>query len=158
MVVLLLILTQPVWHGRGGLATRGVLIDYKAYADKKNIKYSPLSAHKITIAEIEDIARDQGIIFEQGDVFLLRTGYVEAIQAATQEEIPQMLTSPDNVGVEDTIDAVRWFWNQHFSAVVGDNLGFEVMRPTKNGIDASGTTADYGEAFLLPLFREYRVC
>ncbi|OGM47292.1 hypothetical protein ABOM_003792 [Aspergillus bombycis] len=135
--------TLEHWHTFGGLATRGVLIDYKAYADRNGIKYSPVSPHKITISEIEKIATEQGVIFQPGDVFLLRTGYTEAIQAATEDEQAQMIDSPDNAGVEGTLDAVRWFWNHHFSAVAGDNLGFEVMRPSKNGIDATGSTADY---------------
>ncbi|POR32492.1 Uncharacterized protein TPAR_07276 [Tolypocladium paradoxum] len=132
------------WHARGGLATRGVLVDYKAYADRKGIQYSPFSAHKITIAIVEDIVREQGVEFRRGDLFLLRTGYTEEIQAAKgEEEQIEMLNAPDSVGIEDTMQAVEWFWNQHFSAVAADNVGFEVMRPTKNGVAASGTTADY---------------
>ncbi|OAP57931.1 hypothetical protein AYL99_08669 [Fonsecaea erecta] len=132
------------WHARGGLATRGVLIDYKAYADRKGIKYSPFAAHKITIMAVEEIAREHGITFRPGDVFLLRTGYVEDIsQAKNEEEQIKMNSSVDSIGIEDTVEAVKWFWDQHFSAVAADNPGFEVMRPTKDGVDASGTTADY---------------
>ena len=76
---------------------------------------------------------------------MLRTGYTEALEAAgSVEEQDKMANSPDSVGIEDTMEAVAWFWDQHFSAVAADNIGFEVMRPTKDGVDASGTTADYG--------------
>lgn len=121
-----------------------MLIDYKAYAERNGIEYSPASPHKISISEIEKIATEQGVIFQPGDVFLLRTGYTEAIQAATEDEQARMTASADNVGVEGTLNAVEWFWNHHFSAVAADNLGFEVMRPSKDGVDATGTTADYG--------------
>lgn len=81
-------------------------------------------------------------------MFILRTGFTEAIESIGDEaERNRRASSPDSAGVEDTMDAVRWFWNNHFSAVAADNPGFEVMRPTKNGVDASGTTADYGEIF-----------
>lgn len=123
-----------------------MLIDYKAYADKKGIQYSPFEAHKVTIATINDIAREQGVEFQPGDLFILRTGYTEAIEAAkSEEEQVQMCNSPDSAGVEDTMEAVEWFWNQDFCAVAADNLGFEVMRPTKDGVPASGTTVDYGK-------------
>ena len=78
-------------------------------------------------------------------MFLVRTGFTEAIEAISDpEEQEQKASSPDSAGIEDTMEAVRWFWNQHFSAVAADNPGFEVMRPTKDGVPASGTTADYG--------------
>lgn len=139
-------LLMPItdWHTRGGLAARGVFIDYKAYADEHNIQYSPFSAHKITIDAIEKVAKKQGVTFRRGDVFLIRTGFTEAIEAIDDpEEQAKMASSPDSAGVEDSMDAVRWFWDQHFSAVAGDNPGFEVMRPTKDGVPASGSTADY---------------
>lgn len=131
------------WHARGGLVTRGVLIDYKAYADKKRIKYSPFDPHKITIAVVEEIARDQGVMFRQGDLFVLRTGYTEAMQDANEAEQKVMTASQHSVGIENTLEAVKFFWNHHFSAVAADCIGFEVMRPTKDGVDASGTTVDY---------------
>lgn len=122
-----------------------MLIDYKAWAERKGTRYSPFSAHKITIAAIEEIAQDQGVVFQRGDMFLVRTGFTEAIEAISDpEEQEQKASSPDSAGIEDTMEAVRWFWNQHFSAVAADNPGFEVMRPTKDGVPASGTTADYG--------------
>lgn len=61
-----------------------------------------------------------------------------------------MANSPDSVGIEDTLDAVKWFWNKHFSAVAADNIGFEVMRPTVDGVDGVGTTADYRMLLLRP--------
>lgn len=146
LVTMILTETQIDWHARGGLVGRGVLIDYKAYADRNGIKYSPFEAHKVTITAIEEIAREQGIVFQQGDIFLLRTGYTEAIEAIEDvAEQERMGSCPDSAGVEDTMMAVKWFWNNHFSAVAADNVGFEVMRPTVNGVSGSGTTADYGK-------------
>lgn len=128
-----------------------MLIDYKAHADRKGIRYSPFDPHKITIAVVEEIARDQGVVFRQGDLFLLRTGYTEAMQDASEAEQKVMTSSHDSVGIENTLDAVRFFWNHHFSAVAADCIGFEVMRPTKDGVDASGTTVDYGELVARPV-------
>jgi hypothetical protein len=144
-----ILLTIIDWHARGGLATRGVLIHYKSYAERKGLSYSPFTAHKITISAMGEIAHENGIRFQPGDVFILRPGFTEVIEEiADAAERTRLASSPDSAGVEDNMDAVRWFWNRHFSAVAADNPGFEVMRPTKDGADASGTTADYGE---LPL-------
>ncbi|KAL1910542.1 hypothetical protein Sste5344_003797 [Sporothrix stenoceras] len=132
------------WHMRGGLATRGVLIDYKAYADRKGLNYSPFSPHKVTVDVMDAIAREQGVTLQRGDVLILRTGYMESLQAIEDVDLQeQMASCPDSVGIEDSMEAVKWFWNHHFSAVAADNPGFEVMRPTVNGVDGSGTTADY---------------
>ena len=108
------------------------------------IQYSPFSAHKVTVATMDAISREQGVVFQRGDILILRTGYMEALQTIHGiEEQEKMASCPDSVGVEDSMEAVKWCWNHHFSAVAADNPGFEVMRPTVNGIDASGTTADY---------------
>jgi hypothetical protein len=133
------------WHDRGGVVTRGVLIDYKAYADDKGITYSPFEGHKITIAAIEEIARLQDVTFRQGDVILFRTGYVEALDMASHEEQQEMLGTHKSVGIEQSEEAVKWFWNNHCAAVAADNSGFEVLPPTVDGIDGVGTPKDMSE-------------
>lgn len=80
---------------------------------------------------------------------MIRSGYTEALSGASDDEQQKMIGTHRSVGVEDSIEAVKWFWNQHFSAVAGDTVGFEVIPATKDGIDASGGAAD---------MREYPIC
>lgn len=124
------------WHDRGGMVARGVLIDFKAYAEEKGIDFNPLHGYHITTDEIEAVAKHQGVEFRPGDVFLLRTGAVELAQqaaAAASEkgeegeagETDEMKLS----GVQGNEATARWFWDHRFAAVAADNSGFESYPP-----------------------------
>lgn len=86
--------TLDHWHAAGGLVARGVLIDFKEWAEKKaraegktgdDVVVHPLDGHRITVEEIEAIARDQGVEFRPGDVLIIRTGLTEYLEAPTPE-------------------------------------------------------------------------
>lgn len=125
--------TLNQWHDRGGLVGRGVLIDYKAYAEANGITYSPYDNHTITIAEIEKIAKLQGVIFKPGDVLLVRSGYTDELTDADPQDQQRKMNTGKSVGVEANDESVKWFWNQHFAAVAGDTVAFEVQPPAKGG-------------------------
>ena len=135
------------WHTRGGLVGRGVLIDYKAYAEHKGIKYSCFEAHAITIKEIEDCAAWEGVTFKHGDIIIVRTGFTEDLGSASGEEQEQMLGTHKCVGVVGSVESAKWFWNKHFAAVAGDAIAFEVLPPTieeKDGSKREGSIAELG--------------
>lgn len=86
--------TLDHWHAAGGLVARGVLIDYKEWAENKlraegktgdDAVAHPLDGHRITVEEIETIAKDQGVEFRHGDILIVRTGMTEYLQAPTPE-------------------------------------------------------------------------
>lgn len=136
------------WHNRGGIVTRGVLLDYVAYAVAHGINYSPYDAHKITLAEVKSMAQEHNVTFRQGDVVLIRTGYTDGISAATNdEERNSMVATNKSVGVEGTMEAVKYFWNIQCAAVACDTVGFEVCPPASaDGIDGAGTSKDLSES------------
>lgn len=117
------------WHSRGGVVARGVLIDYKAYADENGIKFELFNDSKITISDIETIAKKQGVEFKLGDVLIIRTGFTEALGAMSAEEQGKALGTHRTCGVEGTVDMAKWVWNQHFAAVAGDAIAFECIPP-----------------------------
>lgn len=117
------------WHSRGCLVARGVLIDYKAWADKKGIKYDLFDAHRIQISEIEHVAADQGVSFRQGDVLIIRTGFTEALSTMTGQQQSEALSAYRTIGVDGSKESAKWFWNRHFAAVAGDAIAFEAMPP-----------------------------
>ena len=126
------------WHGRGGLVGRGVLIDYAAWAAEKGLIYDPCDSHTITISDIEKVAAWENVQFSKGDIFILRSGYTEKVGAAPSEEQYTMLKTCKSCGVENTVEAVRWFWNHHFCAVASDTMGFErIPAFREDGTDAS---------------------
>lgn len=131
------------WHARGGLVGRGVLLDYRAYAEAKGIKYGCFEDHRISIATLEDIAKHQGTEFKFGDILIVRTGFTEDLGAGSAKEQEEMLGSHKTVGVEGTKESAKWFWDKHFSAVAGDAIAFEALPPLKEdgsvgGIDELG--------------------
>ncbi|KAL5360475.1 hypothetical protein BJX96DRAFT_165190 [Aspergillus floccosus] len=122
------------WHKRGCITGRGVLIDFKSYADAKGIQYSLFSGFRIGPKEIEAVAEYQGTTFQHGDILIIRFGFTEAFGAMTGEEQAQAMGSSHAVcGVEGTVDMARWLWNQHFAAIACDNLAVEAIPPIING-------------------------
>ncbi|KPI41405.1 uncharacterized protein AB675_8996 [Cyphellophora attinorum] len=140
--------TLQHWHKRGGLVGRGVLLDYQEYAAAKGIKYDCFSDHRISIEELEAIAAHQGTEFKHGDILLLKTGYTEALDEAGAERHPEIFKQGKAVGVDNTVEAAKWFWNRHFAAVAGDAMAFEALPPRR----ADGSIAGIDEMVLHPYF------
>ena len=111
---------------------RGVLIDHKRWADANGKTYSPFTDRRITIEEIETIAKEEGVTFKQGDIIIIRSGYTEALTGIPGEEQTQKIRQK-LCGVEGTPESAKWFWNKHFAAVAGDSMAFEAFPPLING-------------------------
>lgn len=131
------------WHERGGLVGRGVLLDYRAYAELRGIKYDCFDAHAIPLHILEDIAKVQGTTFKHGDILIVRTGYTEDLSTASGDQQDVMLNTGKAVGVAGTLETAKWFWNNHFSAVAGDAPVFECV-PPKFEDGTYGTNSDLG--------------
>lgn len=134
------------WHSRGGLVGRGVLIDYKRWAEANGIKCDPFTDHRITIKEIETIAKEEGVTFKQGDIIIVRSGFTEGLTGLSGEEQEKKL-GHRCIGVEGTPESAKWFWNKHFAAVAGDAIAFEALPPQIDGKD--GQISDLGESLHL---------
>ncbi|RYO99964.1 hypothetical protein DL763_001095 [Monosporascus cannonballus] len=126
--------TLDHWHDRGGLVGRGILLDYRAYAQAKGIEYTPFSRHVITTADLEAVAAHQGTEFRQGDILFVRSGFDEDLAPLDGEQQNEKMTQGGwgAIGIEGTEATAKWFWNKHFSAVAGDMLGFEVYPPVNS--------------------------
>ncbi|KAF2235318.1 hypothetical protein EV356DRAFT_575972 [Viridothelium virens] len=136
------------WHDRGGLVGRGTLLDYKAYADKHGIEYSPFEAKRITVAELEAVAKEQGVTFKTGDILIIRSGFTEALTGVTPEQQGEGLGTHKTCGVDGSIETAKWVWNHHFSAVAGDAIAFETIPPLKDGKEAGITELVLHQYFL----------
>lgn len=117
------------WHDRGGLLGRGVLLDYKSYARAQGIEYSCFDNHAISVDVLEKVATFQGTKFKFGDVLLIRTGYTEDLSGLSLAEQERLLGAHKAVGLDTSKTSAKWIWNQHFSAVACDTVGFEVYPP-----------------------------
>jgi hypothetical protein len=125
-------LTALDWTRRGGLAGRAVLIDYVAYAQRKGIKYSAMSRHPIRVSVIKEIANECNIEFHHGDLLLVRSGWIKWYEEHNPEERREKVTNGSQwVGVDGTEETLEFLWNNHFCAVAGDAIGWEVWPPAK---------------------------
>lgn len=114
------------WHTRGGLVGRGVLIDFKGYMDANAKPYHAFEGYRITVEDVEAVAKYQGVEFRHGDILIIRTGATEAT-LEDYAKLQQMKIS----GLHGTEDTARWVWNKHFSAVASDCASFEAFPPLK---------------------------
>jgi hypothetical protein len=131
-------LTLPTlehWHARGGMVARGVLIDYRKWADANGISFNVFSDHTITVSDIERVARDQGVHFKHGDILIVRMGFTSALTGVSAEEQLELMSSHRACGVLGNVETAKWIWNMHFCAVAGDMIAFEQLPPKVDGRD-----------------------
>lgn len=122
---------------------RGVLVDVKAYMDAQQLPFHAFDGHRITVAEMEAVARHQGVEFRFGDILIVRTGATEVLESPAAEDLAKAAAGK-LTGLHGTEETAAWVWNRHFSAVAGDAMGFEAWPPLKAD-GTEGGTADLGE-------------
>ncbi|KAI1400496.1 hypothetical protein F4819DRAFT_487535 [Hypoxylon fuscum] len=152
--------TLDHWHAAGGVVARGVLIDYKEWAEKRaraegktgdDAIFSPLDGHRITVEEMEAIAIDQGVEFHPGDILVVRTGLTEIFRAPGPEDFNK-LQSGRISGMHGILDSAKWLWNKHFAAVAGDAWAFEALMPIKEDGSPGGPNDLFLHPWLLSMF------
>ncbi|KAF5004443.1 hypothetical protein FDECE_9081 [Fusarium decemcellulare] len=76
--------------------------------------------------DLEQIAHDEEVELRVGDILMVRTGWIKWYnEASSEERVRGCKTNHNYVGVEGTAESIRWLWDHHFSALVGDNMAFE---------------------------------
>ena len=69
-----------------GICGRGVLLDMVRYWKTKGTPVDPWTSYAITPKELEGCAKAQGVTFRQGDILLLRVGFIQKYCETTCEE------------------------------------------------------------------------
>ncbi|KAK6851720.1 hypothetical protein PG995_011845 [Apiospora arundinis] len=115
---------------RGGIVGRGVFIDMVRYWEK--IGQTPPDAwgnYEITVDELEAALADQQTQTRQGDILLVRTGYIKRYNEASSEAERQEGTQANfrSIGLAPRDDMLRWLYDRHFAAVVADNVSVEAL-------------------------------
>lgn len=120
---------------QAGIVGRGVLIDYLRWADENGKKFNPTSQYHITLSELLDAAKSQGVEkFEKGDILIIRSGYIKAILDMSDETLQKYAShseGPCAIGVEQSDDMLAFLWDNHFSMVAGDAIAFECRPPVE---------------------------
>ncbi|KAJ4362349.1 hypothetical protein N0V83_010442 [Neocucurbitaria cava] len=119
------------WCQRGGIVGRGVLCDWLSwYEAKKGEAPSPVTRHEIPVDEIIETLKWQGTSLRQGDIMIIRSGYVRWHNNASETD--RKSGTRDNsvaIGLQANEKTIRWLYDQHFAAIVGDTVAFEAWPP-----------------------------
>ena len=88
-----------------GIAGRGVLLDHYGWARRHGHPYDPVSGYSIPVAELKEVAREQGVAFRPGDILLIRSGYISRYHELEKEnpaKLEELVESPCFAGVEQS--------------------------------------------------------
>ncbi|KAG5744562.1 hypothetical protein H9Q69_011572 [Fusarium xylarioides] len=121
---------------RGGIVGRGILVDWLSWWEHKNPGNEPpsaISCHKIPVSELEATLAYQGTETRQGDILIVRSGFVRWHNNA-KADIRALGTEKQHymIGLANDDETVRWLYAKHFSAVAGDTMGFEAWPYPEN--------------------------
>ena len=89
----------------------------------------PNTRQEIPVSHLEAVAQAQGVTFQTGDILIVRSGWMkwyleqdQATRTAYARQVPLQA-----IGLAQGEESLRFLWNNHFAAVVGDTLAFEVF-------------------------------
>lgn len=108
------------------------MIDYATWAEKRGIKYSTFSTHQVRLTDILEIAKENHITFQKGDILFVRVGVTkewDTVMTDAQKQAYSDNSSPEHAGVEATEDVLRWLWDSGFAAIASDAISWEVRYP-----------------------------
>jgi kynurenine formamidase len=120
---------------RTGIMTRGVLIDVPRYLERHGLPpAAPDARFAITAELMAEAAADAGVTVQQGDVLLLRTGWLpwylgrddaerDRLTAAFREDRTTMALP----GLDASRETTAWLWDNRVAAVVADNPTLEAL-------------------------------
>ncbi len=117
---------------RRGMVTRGVLLDVARHLAAQGSPVAGNEARRFTVDEMEATRKAHGVEVRQGDMLLIRSGWMEWYLNATPQEkfgatIMQNLRAP---GIASTEDMAEYIWDLHVAAVAGDAPSMEAWPPT----------------------------
>ncbi|WWC92013.1 uncharacterized protein L201_006967 [Kwoniella dendrophila CBS 6074] len=137
------------------ITSRAHLLDIVAYRAKHNLP--PISAFDgntpITLDMLEECAKESKVVFESGDILLVRTGFTEACLNLTEEERTELPKRKvrNYCGVAQTEDVLKWHWENGIAAVASDTAAYEnypsPQSPSIHEIFLAGWGMPIGELF-----------
>ena len=138
-----------------GIAGRGILLDYRSYAEKKGVALDAYQSDRISYAELEACGREQGIDIRPqaqggdiqiGDMLFIRSGFIKTYHSKSVDERTQLArryhelgpnTQQLFAGVKQEEAMLDWLHDCYFATVAGDSPTFEAW-PTNQGVLMSG--------------------
>jgi kynurenine formamidase len=108
---------------RKGIAGRGVLLDVARSRAAGGTPIDPRGRVDLTADDLETTRVRQGVEIEQGDILLVRTGWMAWYERdATPEQRSKIIGIP---GLAASDDIVQFLWDHHVAAAATDTPSFE---------------------------------
>lgn len=110
---------------RRGIAGRGVLVDVPRYMHATGRPYDPVGPSEITVDDLRAAMAAQRVSLRQGDILLLRTGWLQSYRAMDQGQRAAMARDARAAGLRPDDPFPRFFWDEGVAAVAADNIAVE---------------------------------
>ncbi|MFJ9390832.1 cyclase family protein [Nocardioides sp. NPDC101246] len=113
------------WAERG-IAGRGVLLDVARWLTDQGRELDWRTDGEITVADLEDCARAQGVAIDEGTILLIRTGWETGFTEASYETRAALATTDFRCpGIEPSPAMLAYLWDSGVAAVAADNFTLE---------------------------------
>jgi kynurenine formamidase len=113
------------WAERG-IVGRGVLVDMVAHWQSQGRTVGPTDDVAIAVDDLVAALSTQQIGLQTGDVLILRTGWLEKLDAAERAGRQQIMDAGAWPGLAADESMASFLWDQHVAAVAADNRAVEV--------------------------------
>jgi hypothetical protein len=88
-----------------------------------------MGRHAISTEDIKTIMVAKNIQPRQGNVLIIRTGYVPKYMGLSTTAKEDLKTASHNwPGLKQYESMTRWLWKRQFTAIAADNPGLECVR------------------------------
>lgn len=116
-----------------GIVGRGVLLDYHEWRQKQSRSHDAFATASISVEDLKQIAKDQGVEIKFGDILIVRSGYMDAYNKLSRSEIEQYRSKQPLTftGVEQSEEMMEFLWS-NFSAAAGDHPSWECWPTQKD--------------------------
>jgi len=129
---------------RKGISGRLVFIDFERWIrEQERIQkekgqvvekpYAPEKCYGYTANQIREVAKAQGVSFQEGDFLCVRTGWIKWYESLNEQERTELSkTDPHHyswAGIEIEEESLKFLWDEHFAAVISDCPSFEKFPP-----------------------------
>lgn len=115
-------------YAERGIAGRGVLLDIDRHLLRQGRRLDFRGGEAFTVELLQEVAQAQKVTFQQGDILLMRTGwldfYFNEMTASEREAFPQRMVCP---GLLQCRQTVAWLWDQRVAIAASDNIGVEAI-------------------------------
>jgi kynurenine formamidase len=110
-----------------GIATRAVLADVVRMLADEGVTFDPLGHFPVTLEMIERTLAVQGVTLRQGDVLLVRTGWMEAYLGADQARRDGLAGAQLRTVGLTGVDIAGYLWDRRVAAIAADNPAVEIL-------------------------------